>query len=123
MTGSKILITSFLLFTLCITVSAQQQSVEKFSYLNGKSIFLEGKIFHLGASNFPVNKMKKTPGGPFFSGIVTPLAGNYYSNGLGFFCRKEWQLEKTTAIPLRFRLGSLAYTNYLEGKPNALPLR
>ena len=34
----------------------------------------------------------------------------------GFFCRREWELEKTTHIPLRFRLGSLADCNALEGK-------
>lgn len=42
-----------------------------------------------------------------------------YSESRSFFCRKEWQFEKATSIPLRLRLGSLAYTDYLEKKPNA----
>ena len=36
--------------------------------------------------------------------------------GWGLACRKEWALEKNTGIPFRFRLGSLAYTDRLEGK-------
>lgn len=44
---------------------------------------------------------------------------SYYPNSLGFVCKKEMQLDKITAVPLRFRLGSLDYVNYLEQKPNA----
>lgn len=42
--------------------------------------------------------------------------GEYYSRNLGFFCKRELEWEKTTRIPLRFRLGSLEECNRLEGK-------
>lgn len=47
------------------------------------------------------------------------LSQSFYSAHLGFFCKKELQLQKITAVPFRFRLGSLDYVNYLEQKPNA----
>lgn len=41
---------------------------------------------------------------------------DYYASSLGFFCKKELQLEKKTSIPFKFRLGSVQQCDRLEGK-------
>lgn len=46
----------------------------------------------------------------------TFMASNYYTNALGFFCKKEIQMERALKFPLKFRLGSVAYTDKMEGK-------
>ena len=43
-----------------------------------------------------------------------PLAYDY--NKLAFFCKLEVRCDKQTTTPIRFRLGSLQYANFLEGK-------
>ena len=47
--------------------------------------------------------------------IQNKIAANYYTMQTGFFCNQERALEKKTKIPLRVRLGSLSYTEQLEG--------
>jgi hypothetical protein len=57
-----------------------------------------------------------TPDQAFPRTFTQPVANDYYIRHFGFFCQKELIIEKTTRIPLRFRLGSLDYVNHLEGK-------
>ncbi|MFI5132857.1 MAG: hypothetical protein ACHQEB_00910 [Chitinophagales bacterium] len=63
--------------------------------------------------SFPVDKITKQYSNDNFIRAT-------YTQQLSFFCRQEYKFEKYTKIPLRFRLGSLDYTNYLEQKPNAI---
>ncbi len=44
------------------------------------------------------------------------LPANYYNTQLGFFCKKELQIQKAVKLPIVFRLGSAAYTDKMEGK-------
>lgn len=46
----------------------------------------------------------------------TPVAANYYAKNLSFFCANELKFEKATKIPFKFRLGSVDYTDKMEGK-------
>ncbi len=78
-------------------------------------------IFH--QSNYKNFSPKKTAEKPvFLLSLVSCSVVNadFYTRNFGFFCKKELQFEKVTKIPLRFRLGSLQYNDYLEGKPNAI---
>jgi hypothetical protein len=43
-----------------------------------------------------------------------PMA--YCYNNLAFFCKIEVKMEKASSFPVKFRLGSVPYVDYLEQK-------
>lgn len=68
---------------------------------------------------------KKLSFTPYYTRLMpVTIPANFYTTNMGFVCKQELKLEHTTRLPLRFRLGSLGYNNWLEGKKNAgiLPL-
>lgn len=51
-----------------------------------------------------------------FSKIFFPT---WRKRELPTFCRIECAVERKTAVPIKFRLGSVQYVDWLEGKPNS----
>ncbi len=49
-------------------------------------------------------------------GSITIIPRDFYFSNVGFFCKKEVQIEKRLGLPVRFRLGSVDACNFLEGK-------
>lgn len=69
-------------------------------------------------SPFLYDTLRKVP--PVFRKEFKPLPVKYnYYQSLGAACKVELRLERATKVPLRFRLGSLQHTDYLEQKPNS----
>ncbi len=52
--------------------------------------------------------------------MIPLIAADNYSQNFGFFCKKELQLEKVTGVPFKFRLGTVQYCDWMEGKPNSI---
>lgn len=49
--------------------------------------------------------------------LTTPSMGH-----TAFFCKLEDKLQRKSKVPVRFRLGDIRYTDYMEGKTTALLL-
>ena len=63
------------------------------------------------------------PNNPLINTSVKTIPASYYTSTLGFFCQKELQLEKAIKFPVKLRLGSVAYTDKMEGKKTATSLQ
>ncbi|TWW02349.1 hypothetical protein [Chitinophaga pinensis] len=49
--------------------------------------------------------------------VKSPLKPNdYYDQHFGFFCKKEWNWEKQTQLPVKLRLGTYQEAQRIEGK-------
>ena len=121
-----------LIFLSCGEIFGQSKPVEKFfkkdsAYYFGKynADFLQNNVklsdtMNSGAAiKLIFNSI--TSSKPLSTTLrPNPFEQKSFRQPLSFFCRKEWQFEKATSIPLRLRLGSVEYTDYLEQKPNAL---
>lgn len=95
---------------------------EAFSHLMLKKkigVLKFSKNFSYPGSNRKISNRFNLQASQMPSLKISPFQNHFDVQKLSFFCQKEWQFEKATSIPLRFRLGSLAYSDYLEQKPNA----
>lgn len=96
-----------LIFLLCSFLTAAAVKGQKaLPPLTGKTV-LTAPYTMAGIKNYKYI----TPGM-----MVSP---SFYSCNLAFFCRQELKFEKAIKVPLKFRLGSVQYVDYLEGKKGA----
>ena len=91
------------------TADFRQNNFKRSNLLNGRPV--SNHILY--STILPLNQLSNIL-------LINSLQKTSYQQHLSFFCREEWQFEKATSVPLRIRLGSLEYTDYLEQKPNAI---
>lgn len=79
-----------------------------------KNILLSTCILSINAFN-PFKDTTGLKNNYFRISADTKVAPNFNTTQTGFFCNQERALEKKTKMAIKFRLGSLEYTQKLEG--------
>jgi hypothetical protein len=90
-------------------------------------------ISHIERLLLQQTQVKKVPTAPLSLGLHEPphinntyqntqscmVAPTFDADKLPFFCKIEHQIGKRLPMPILFRLGSVEYVNYLEGKTDS----
>ncbi len=76
--------------------------------------------FKMNKNNNPGQKtISINPGITLTPVFFSLINADYYTQNFGFFCKKELQFEKATKVPFKFRLGTVQYCDWMEGKKTA----
>ena len=108
-------IVALVLIVFSCSVKSQIQTI-KFSLTGNTNIFAKKFTVSNWQNNFELINTLPYAKNSLPDFLIELRKENYNTQALPFFCQKEWQFEKSTHIPLKFRLGSIDYCNMLEGK-------
>ncbi|WPQ64208.1 hypothetical protein SIO70_04940 [Chitinophaga sancti] len=89
-----------------------------FNVVKGQNKLSVAPLYPLQKKMTPsITFVKPTTAVTFTPKATLPLTPHsYYDQCFGFFCKKEWNFEQRTKVPLKFRLGTYQEAQRIEGK-------